>query len=83
MSFGLSIRLGVNCEMWLIYFFSKLYREWVFVCWFKDSDFDSVIDVGYEDIPEDIRKALESPFFEIDMLKYCSERDLVILERYV
>ena len=72
-------------EMWLVYYFSEVVCKWVFQCWFKHSDFGrvGVIDVDYKDIPEDMRMALDSPFFEIDMLKYCSERDLVILERYV
>ena len=70
---------------WLVYYFSEVVCKWVFQCWFKHSDFGrvGVIDVDYKDIPEDMRMALDSPFFEIDMLKYCSERDLVILERYV
>ena len=41
--------------------------------------------VGYkvEDVPEDLREIIANPFFEIDLIRYCSEHDLEIIERYI
>ena len=53
-------------------------------CWFAiDRIVDDWDEVHWSCVPEEFRECIESEFFEIDMLKYCSERDLVILERYV
>ena len=63
----------------LVFYWSVFTRKYVFNSWFRVEG--DVIKVT-EDVPEDMRMALDSPFFEIDMLKYCSENDLKLIERY-
>jgi len=62
----------------LVYYWSVFKHDYVFNDWLWMSEELRVCN----DVPEDLRKRVEDPFFEIDMLRYCSKYNLTLIERY-